>query len=80
MLLKGLIELRPTVVFLAYSCNCKSTLRVIQNDLQVVVEIEEEHNADSHSNDTYRKLKFMQEAAMFKIVRAYSSLSAIAVQ
>jgi hypothetical protein len=65
---------------LAYACQCKSMLRVVRTEEHIVVEIKEEHNSESHANDTYKKLKAKHKSALVKIVRADPSLSSTAVR
>ena len=65
---------------LAYACQCKSMLRVVRTDEQVFVDIKEEHNAESHAKDSYKKLKAKHKSALLKIVRADPSLSSTAIR
>ena len=52
---------------LTYACQCKSMLRVVRTEEHVVVEIKEEHNSESHTKDTYKKLKAKHKSAWLRL-------------
>ena len=47
-----------------YSCDCETLLHVVRNQNSITIETRNDHNANSHKQDSLKKLKMQQKSEM----------------
>ena len=63
-----------------HTCNCPCMLRVVRSDTEIVVEIKNEHNANSHRIDHSKHMKHMHKQAVVTALQKDPTVSASSIR